>query len=239
MKKIIAINGSPRKGWNTDKLLQSALKGAEDAGAETKIIHLYDLNFRDCKSCLVCKLKGNKTDGICAIRDDLKSVYEEIFDADGLIIGSPIYYSNLTGETISFINRLLFPLRHYEDDGVDYMKKKKNCGLIITLNGTEEIAEAIGFPKRFDSVAQELGMYIGGECETLFSYNTYQFTDYSKYYADFFDEKEKAKQREEQFPIDLKKAYTMGVKIATEPCIANSMTVLDFLQHESMKYKSM
>ena len=236
MKKIIAINGSPRKKWNTDTLLQSALKGAEDAGAETKIINLFDLNYKDCRACFTCKLRGNKTQGVCAIKDDLKAVYEEILDSDGLIIGSPIYYGNLTGETLSFINRLLFPLRHYENDGVDYMKKKKNCGLIVTMNAPEEIMESIGYSNCIDSVAKTLEMFIGN-CETLYSCNTYQFKDYSKYYAGMFDEKEKAKQREEQFPINIKKAYNMGVRIATEPCIESNISATDFLEYEIRKTK--
>lgn len=53
--KAIAINGSPRKGWNTEKLLKEALRGAESVGAETKLVQLYDLNYTGCKSCLLVK----------------------------------------------------------------------------------------------------------------------------------------------------------------------------------------
>lgn len=236
MKKVIAINGSPRKGWNTDKLLQNALKGAEDAGAETKIINLFDLDYKDCISCFACKIKGSKTEGICAVRDDLKEVFEEILDADGLIIGSPIYYSDLTGQTLSFINRFLFPLRHYENDGVDYMKKKKNCGLIVTMNAPEEMMEAIGYSNHIDSLAKILGMFVGN-CETLCSCDTYQFKDYSKYYAGMFDEKAKAKHREEQFPIDMKEAYNMGFRIVTEPC-KGTINTAEFMEHEIKKNKT-
>ncbi|MCO5381118.1 MAG: flavodoxin family protein [Methanosarcina barkeri] len=56
--KVIAINGSPRKKWNTATLLEKALEGAVSEGAETEIIHLYDLNFKGCTSCFACKLKG-------------------------------------------------------------------------------------------------------------------------------------------------------------------------------------
>ena len=55
---VIAVNGSPRKGWNTHKMLQSALDGSTSQGAETKLIHLYDVNFKVCKSCLACKRIG-------------------------------------------------------------------------------------------------------------------------------------------------------------------------------------
>lgn len=56
--KVIAINGSPRKNWNTHKLLNAALEGAKSMGAETEIIHLYDLNYTGCRSCFACKRKG-------------------------------------------------------------------------------------------------------------------------------------------------------------------------------------
>ena len=52
--KAIAINGSPRKKWNTAILLENALKGAESEGAETEIINLYDLDYKGCKSCFAC-----------------------------------------------------------------------------------------------------------------------------------------------------------------------------------------
>lgn len=52
--KVIFINGSPRKGWNTHKLLESAMKGAADAGAETELIHLYDYEYKGCISCFAC-----------------------------------------------------------------------------------------------------------------------------------------------------------------------------------------
>ena len=55
--KIIAINGSPRKKWNTSTLLENALEGAASQGAETELIHLYDLDYKGCTSCCACKLK--------------------------------------------------------------------------------------------------------------------------------------------------------------------------------------
>ena len=53
--KVIGINGSPRKRWNTATLVQDALDGAAEAGAETELVNLYDLDFRGCTSCFSCK----------------------------------------------------------------------------------------------------------------------------------------------------------------------------------------
>ena len=56
--KVIAINASPRRKWNTATLLQSALEGAASQGAETELVHLYDLDFKGCTSCFACKLRA-------------------------------------------------------------------------------------------------------------------------------------------------------------------------------------
>ncbi len=69
--KVIAFNGSPRKEWNTATLLQHALQGAAAQGAETELIHLYDLTYTGCTSCFACKRKGGKSYARCAVQDGL------------------------------------------------------------------------------------------------------------------------------------------------------------------------
>ena len=104
--KIYAINGGPRKKFNTVKLLQAALDGAAAApcseAEETEMIHLYDLNYKGCVSCFSCKRLGGKSYGHCAVKDDLAPVLEKLSQADGLIFGSPIYFGNVTGMMRSF-----------------------------------------------------------------------------------------------------------------------------------------
>ncbi len=75
--KVVAINGSPRKKWNTATLLEKVLEGAASEGAETEMIHLYDLNFKGCTSCFACKVKDGKNYGKCTIKDDLTLVLEK------------------------------------------------------------------------------------------------------------------------------------------------------------------
>jgi len=216
MKKVILINGSPRKNWNTHKMLMEAERGAKEAGAAAEIIHLFDLKYKDCISCFACKLKGNKTEGVCAVKDDLKPVLERIAEADGIIIGSPVYYGNLTGQALSFINRLLFPTMHYDRDPQTgklkkVLEKDKKSGLIATMNASEECVKS-GHVSSLESIAGYIGMVLGS-CETLYSCDTYQFSDYSKYYAGMWDENKKAEHREKQFPIDLNDAYLMGKQL--------------------------
>ena len=111
--KVIAVNGSPRKNWNTHILLEKSLDGAKEAGAETELINLYDINYKGCSSCFLCKLKGVAL-AKCAIKDDLEPILQRISECDALILGSPIYFNSLTGEMISFLERLYFPYSSYE-----------------------------------------------------------------------------------------------------------------------------
>jgi multimeric flavodoxin WrbA len=104
--KVLAFNGSPRKKWNTATLLEKALEGAASQGAETELIHLYDLNCKGCVNCFVCKTKGDKSYGICAIKDDLEPIFRKIETSDVIILGSPIYYGTVSGEMKSFMERL-------------------------------------------------------------------------------------------------------------------------------------
>ena len=90
MKKIIIIDGGPRKNMNTAKLLQSFAEGAKSAGSETEVkaIRLYDLDYKGCMSCMACKLKG-KAQNICRFKDALTPLLEEIAQADGLVLVRP------------------------------------------------------------------------------------------------------------------------------------------------------
>lgn len=166
-------------------------------------------------------MRGNKTEGICAVRDDLRPVLEKTAEADCIIIGSPVYFANLTGQALSFINRLLFPTMHYEADPQTGKQKKLlghevKCGLIATMNAPEEYMQSdSGNPfggNPLEVAAGCIGMVLGS-CETLYSCDTYQFTDYSKYYAGMWDEKKKAEHRDKQFPIDLNNAYQLGKRL--------------------------
>ena len=72
--KIFAVNGSPRKKGNTATVLEHFLEGARSAGADTELIHLYDLQASGCRSCFACKLRGGASYGHCALKDDLSPV---------------------------------------------------------------------------------------------------------------------------------------------------------------------
>lgn len=213
--KAIAINGSPRKEWNTGILLNKALEGARSKGAETEIIHLYDYEYKGCISCFTCKIKGGKSYGKCALKDDMTQVYEKIKDIDVLFLGSPIYFGDVTGEMRSFIERLLFPYLVYTMPPRTLYPRKISIGLIYTMNCSEEFSSKIGYDMLFKSNEKVMNMILG-KAESLMSYDTYQFEDYSKVVADGIDESKKKKRREEIFPVDCENAFNLGVKLVED-----------------------
>lgn len=211
---IVAINGSPRKNHNTATLLQKALEGAGAAGAETELIHLYELNFKGCISCFACKLKGGKSYGRCAVKDGLTPVLEKIFAADAVILGSPVYLHSVTGEMRSLLERMIFPYLVYDKAYSTLFPRSIPVGFIYTMNVTEDRMKEFGYDQVFGGTEQALRR-IFGSLETLFVHDTYQFSDYSKYVVTAFDEKAKAKRRREQFPLDCQKAFALGTEFAS------------------------
>ena len=210
---VMAFNGSARKTWNTATLLEKALEGAASQGADTEIIHLYDLRYSGCKSCFACKTKGGKSYGRCATQDDLTPVLERVIEVDGIILGSPIYYGTVSGMMKSFLERLAFPFWTYTDPPQSLFPKRIPTGLIYTMNVTEEMAKDFGYGTHF-AVNERMLRVVFGSSESLLSCDTYQFEDYSKVVATRFDPERKAKRRLEVFPQDCEKAYSMGVRLA-------------------------
>ena len=210
--KVLAINGSPRKKWNTATLLNKALEGATSKGAETELINLYDLNFVGCTSCFACKLKNGESYGHCAYRDELSPLLKRIEDVDALILGSPIYLGTVTGVIRSFLERLIFPYLVYDTERTSLYPKILPVGFIYTMGANENFIKALSIDKHIQLNEMLLGRMFGLS-ESLMVTDTYQFDDYSKY-VNSFDVEEKAKRRREVFPIDCEKAYDMGVRFA-------------------------
>ncbi|MDR1622084.1 MAG: flavodoxin family protein [Synergistaceae bacterium] len=212
MKKVIAVNGSPRKTWNTATLLRYAMDGAASKGAETKLVHLYDISFKGCVSCFACKRKEDKSRG-CALNDGLKPLLDEIAEAEGLILGSPIYLWSLTGEMRSFLERLAFPYIEYNPEHSSLYRGNIRTGWITTMNVPEKALAELGCDKTLEALTG-LMKRIFGHCESLVSTDTLQFEDYSKYDATAFDADAKKRRREEVFPKDCEKAFGMGARFA-------------------------
>jgi multimeric flavodoxin WrbA len=210
--RIVGINGSPRKNWNTATLIEKALDGARSQGAETELVHLYDLNFIGCKSCFACKTLNGKNFGKCGVKDDITPILDSIVEIDAVILGSPIYFGTATGKMRMFMERLLFPFLTYNTGNRVLYPKKIKTGLIYTMNLTESKIKNFGYEKYF-SLAEYYMDMVFGSAETLLCTDTYQFKDYSKMAASKFDPEHKARRREEVFPVDCQKAYELGIRL--------------------------
>ncbi|MDO4554502.1 MAG: flavodoxin family protein [Lachnospiraceae bacterium] len=210
--KAIAINGSPRRNQNTVTLLDAALKGAASVGAETELIHLYDLQYKGCISCFSCKRKGHTGNG-CAMKDELTYVLKKAQEADVLILGSPIYYMNITSGMTAFLERLIFPTMIYSREIPTVFDRILPTGLIYTMNLQKERMEQFGITDNLKPYQNSIGNAFGMAPEILYANNTYQFADYSKYESSMFSEEDKARYKTEQFPKDIEAAYQMGIHL--------------------------
>ena len=211
MKKIIIIDGGPRKNMNTAKLLQSFAEGVKSANCdiEVKTIRLYDLGFKGCMSCMACKLKG-KTSNICRFKDALTPLLEEIAQADGLVLGSPIYFGEVTGLMRAFLERLAFPWISYNDYSLT-APKRMSVVLLETMNGMPERNNSNHFGSMEWCITSALG-----EPERIIAYNTTQVAKYDNYELGGFSEEAKHAWRDAHWEEDLQKAFEAGKRMAEQ-----------------------
>jgi multimeric flavodoxin WrbA len=102
--KVIAFNGSPRKDGNTNILVNYVLRELEQEGIETELIHLGGQSIKGCDECYLCAQRKDKR---CAIKSDKINEYiEKILEADGVILGSPAFFAEVTTEMKAFIDRV-------------------------------------------------------------------------------------------------------------------------------------
>ena len=209
MKKIIIIDGGPRKNMNTAKLLQRFVEGAKSVSnnIEVKTIRLYDLDYKGCMSCMACKLKG-KASNICRFKDALTPFLEEIAQADGLVLGSPIYFGDVTGQMRAFLERLSFPWLSYNDYSLT-APKRMPVVLVETMNGTPERNNSNHFGSMEWCITTALG-----EPQRIIAYNTTQVANYANYELGGFSEEAKHAWRDAHWEEDLKKAFEAGLKMA-------------------------
>lgn len=203
MKKIIAINGSPRSGWNTDILVREAAAGAASAGAEVEVIDLYKLeNFSGCVSCFGCKTEAHL--GKCTYQDGLADVLEKIGTADGLILGSPVYLGDITAGLRALYERLVFQYISYKIEPSNYNSRKIPVVFILTSNAPEKY-----YTDLLKQYKGSLETFVG-PTQTLVSGNTLQVNNYEKYNWTMFDPNQKKERRENIFPQDRQAAFALG-----------------------------
>ena len=209
MKKIIVIDGGPRKNFNTASMLQKFAEGAMSVSdkIEVKTVRLYGLDYKGCMSCMACKVKG-KASNVCKFKDALTPVLEEIAEADGLVLGSPIYFGDVTGQMRTFLERLAFPWLSYNDYSLT-APKRMPVVLMETMNGLPERNNSQGYGSMEYCIQTALG-----EPEHLVAYNTYQVKNYERFELASFSEEAKRQWRDEHWENDLQKAFDAGKQMA-------------------------
>jgi multimeric flavodoxin WrbA len=196
-------------------MLRRALDGAEAAGAAAETVHLYDLNFKGCVSCFRCKRNSSFRDGRCGLADDLSPVLERVMECDVLLMGSPIYLSDVTGVMRCFWERLIFMNLAYDAEMRSVCPRPVSCGLIYTMNISSEMAEQWGYSALFESHARSFRI-LNGEVEYVTACDTYQFDDYAGYHAPMFDAAHKKHVRDSIFPLECDRAYRMGERLVMQ-----------------------
>ncbi len=116
--KVLGIVGSPRNSGSTGKLVESVLEGAREKGRETQVIYFNDLNIKGCQSCQGCKIAED-----CAVKDDMHIVYEAVKASDEIVLGTPIYGSQMTSQMKVIFDRFYAFYRADMSIKIDQRKK--------------------------------------------------------------------------------------------------------------------
>lgn len=116
--KILGIAGSPRSG-NTEILVKTALEEARKHGAETEFVSLHGKKIGPCLDCEGCR--KNEPAYLCVIKDDMQEIYPKIVEADGIILGSPVYMYTISAQLKALMDRTTCLMFRY--DYIDFSKK--------------------------------------------------------------------------------------------------------------------
>ena len=129
--KILGVVCSPRVGGNTETLVREAMSGAEQEGAETRLLFIREKNIQPCDGCLSCRDTGE-----CHIEDDMQPLYSELIGSDGILIGTPLYWT-ICGQGAIFLDRSL-PL-HFAGK----LANKIGAGIVVAARSATATVTAI------------------------------------------------------------------------------------------------
>jgi len=129
--RVLGIMGSPRRQSNTEILLDKALEGAGEAGAEVEKVLVSELKITPCLEIYACLKDGN-----CSIRDDMRPLYDKLLEADHVILASPIFFYGITSQAKAVVDRCqaLWVRRHVLHMGGE--DKRVRRGIFISVGAT-------------------------------------------------------------------------------------------------------
>lgn len=135
--KVVGIVCSPRRGGNTEILVREALVGSKELGADTELLTVAGKDIRFCDSCYACI-----TTGVCRIRDDVEEILEKLQEADGVILGTPVYFSSVSGQAKSIMDRTI-ALRFKKGKSHLSLKDKVAGAIVVARTGGRSMTKSL------------------------------------------------------------------------------------------------
>ena len=216
--KAVLVNASPRKNRNTASLLAKVRDGLADAGCETSLVHLGALDtFRPCISCLACKTPRSRCNGLCALRDPLRPVLEEILAADVLVLGSPVYVHAPTALARAFLERLLYPVLDYSSPApASLLPRPIRSAVLFTMHVVSDaLFDSLDYPVVLGAVPKALELL--GPSEMLCFKGLSTFSETGRYAVDPAFRQLLSDIRRDAYPDYERQAYDLGRRLAAPP----------------------
>jgi len=190
--KILALNGSPRMGGNTEILLEETLKGVKEQGGEVTVYNLNSLTLRPCQHCGGCDATGR-----CVIQDDMQAIHKDVRTSDRIIIASPIFFFSVSAQTKMVIDRCqAFWAEKYVHKKPVPPGPFGRKGLLLLVGGMKQNEKNQG--------------YLCAEATTRAFFRTVNVQEHLTLAYDHVDEKEAIRKH----PTALKEVYEAGRKLA-------------------------
>lgn len=197
--RFVAIDSSPRRQGNTASILASVIEEMLAQGHSVQIHRLYDLKFKGCLGCFACKRSDGPSYGRCALRDDLCPVFEKIKASDGLLLASPIYFRDVTGEMRSFLERLFFQNMTYSAPPSSILERKLPVALICTMNVPEERFRGTALETTLRSLVESLETVLG-PASAWYGFRTSPLESYAGIEYSYLPPEERAYRRDVVMP---------------------------------------
>ena len=134
--KVLVLQGSPRRGGNTDVVVNEMASGLREAGTKVSKIYLARLAFSGCTECFACQKRADRPN--CSLNDDMQMVYKRMLAADTLIFATPVFCWGPTAQLKAVLDRCYAFCKFQEDGSYNSLLRGKRCALVATAGGTKE-----------------------------------------------------------------------------------------------------
>ena len=203
--KVYALNASPRKGWNSDEMLDSLIQGVRDSAdyIDVEKVNIYDMDYKGCRSCFACQLKATEN-GHCLFHDGAYDLIRGIKSGDGLVFAAPVYYFDVPSQMRAILERIFYPGNADHEIPVT---------AIYTMNQRQKVMDQY-FKRHLDDIAFFFRNQFHTEPDQLYIHNTLHWKKPEKYLFPLDQYEDKAQYHESQYPVDLQSCYDAGVRFA-------------------------